>query len=98
MKTGTHPGESRERVYRAILDSYAATGLPPTIRELGDLVGLKSTATVHWHLQTLATEGRIVLGERGSNRSITLPPGEHGTCRACGGTGLTRAAVEESTR
>ncbi len=98
MKTGTHPGESRERVCAAIYDSYAATGLPPTIRELDDLVGLKSPSTVHWHLQTLAAEGRIVLGERGANRSITLPPGEHGSCRACGGTGRARAAVEEFAR
>ena len=48
---------------REILDLIAATvserGYPPTVREIGDAVGLSSPSSVHSHLSTLASEGFI---------------------------------------
>jgi repressor LexA len=48
---------------RGILDLISSTvaerGYPPTVREIGDAVGLSSPSTVHSHLSTLAAEGFI---------------------------------------
>lgn len=48
---------------REILDLISATvaqrGYPPSVREIGDAVGLSSPSTVHSHLSTLAAEGFI---------------------------------------
>ena len=46
---------------REILDlirtTVAERGYPPSVREIGDEVGLSSPSTVHSHLTTLANEG-----------------------------------------
>lgn len=48
---------------REILDLISSTvadrGYPPSVREIGDAVGLSSPSTVHSHLSTLAAEGFI---------------------------------------
>jgi repressor LexA len=48
---------------REILDlirtTVAQRGYPPSVREIGDEVGLRSPSTVHSHLTTLANEGFI---------------------------------------
>ena len=48
---------------REILDLIRSTvaerGYPPSVREIGDVVGLRSPSTVHSHLSTLAAEGYI---------------------------------------
>jgi repressor LexA len=48
---------------REILDTIRTTvakrGYPPSVREIGDEVGLSSPSTVHSHLTTLANEGFI---------------------------------------
>lgn len=49
----------REKVYIAIVNYQQEHGYSPTIRELCDLVGLKSTSTVHVHVQKLIQEGRL---------------------------------------
>lgn len=46
-------------------------GWAPSIREIGDAVGLKSTSSVHWHLRGLARSGLIVRAE-GVSRAIRL--------------------------
>ena len=50
-------------------------GYPPSVREIGDAVGLKSPSTVHFHLKHLEELGVIVKGS-GKGRAITLaePP------------------------
>lgn len=48
-----------------ILSFIETTDHSPTIREIAQAVGLKSTATVHTHLEKLEAEGRIRrLGEQ----------------------------------
>ena len=48
---------------RAILDyiekQARVNGYPPSVREIGKAVGLKSTATVHGYLTALADKGYI---------------------------------------
>ncbi len=48
---------------KQILDFIIATtkerGYPPTVREIGDAVGLKSSSTVHFHLNVLQKTGLI---------------------------------------
>lgn len=52
------------------ISSYAAEhGYPPSVREIGSSVGLKSPSTVHMHLQTLEQKGFI---KRTANKSRTI--------------------------
>jgi repressor LexA len=51
---------SRQRqVLDAIRDQVFRKGYPPSVREIGDAVGLASSSTVHAHLETLEREGFI---------------------------------------
>ena len=47
-------------------------GYPPAVREICAAVGLKSTATVSYHLNELKRQGRIQ-GDSNKRRAITLP-------------------------
>lgn len=47
---------------------------PPTVREIGDGVGLKSTSTVQKHLTIMLDEGMIESdGKISSSRAIRVP-------------------------
>lgn len=57
----------------AFLKAFAAeNGYPPTVREIMRAVGLKSTASVHYHLSELDRLGEISV-ESYKNRAISLP-------------------------
>ncbi|HHW18083.1 MAG TPA: transcriptional repressor LexA [Firmicutes bacterium] len=47
------------KVLEVIKESIRETGYPPSVRELGEKLGLKSTATVHNHLRTLERKGYL---------------------------------------
>ncbi len=47
----------QSKVLDAIRDSIRDSGYPPSVRELGSKLGLKSTATVHTHLRNLERKG-----------------------------------------
>ncbi|MBE3520331.1 MAG: transcriptional repressor LexA [Firmicutes bacterium] len=49
----------QEKALRIIQSSIQQRGYPPSVRELCDLLGLKSTATVHTYLRTLERKGYI---------------------------------------
>ncbi|PPA70078.1 LexA repressor [Jeotgalibacillus proteolyticus] len=51
--------KSQAKVLKAIRSFIQANKYPPTIREIGDLVNLKSTSTVHLHFQNLKEKGYI---------------------------------------
>lgn len=62
IKGVAHPAgtASRERIL-AFMASYTdAHGMPPTIREMCNAVGLSSPSSVKAHLDFLAREGRVV--------------------------------------
>lgn len=66
--------ERRARVLEAIRQYYAAHGYPPTIREIGRMVGLRSTSTVHTHVRALLDLGYLRTG--GPSTPRTLIPTE----------------------
>ena len=49
----------QEEIYNVIKDSILNKGYPPSVREIGELVGLKSTSSVHAHLNSLEKKGYI---------------------------------------
>lgn len=65
---------SRDRVLAAVQEFIAEHGYPPTMREIGDVVGMVPSSVSH-HLQALEVTGRIKRRE-GIARGITIvPPG-----------------------
>ena len=62
----------QQQIYDYILSFTSQHGYPPSVREIGAAVGLKSPSTVHFHLKGLEEAGMIVKAE-GKTRAITLP-------------------------
>lgn len=62
----------REEVYAFLSDFTAKNGYSPTVREICAAVGLKSTASVYRHLESLRDEGLISMDES-KKRAISLP-------------------------
>ena len=42
----------QERIYEYIAQFVEDNGYPPSVREIGEAMGLKSPSTVHFHLKT----------------------------------------------
>ena len=65
----------QKKIYDYIADCIQRQGYPPSVREIGEAVGLKSPSTVHFHLKHLMEAGYIEKGA-GKGRAITLthPP------------------------
>ena len=59
-------------IYDFILQYTRTQGYPPSVREIGAAVHLKSPSTVHFHMKKLEAEGYIQKAD-GKTRSITLP-------------------------
>ena len=62
----------QQQIYDYILSFTASHGYPPSVREIGAAVGLKSPSTVHFHMKGLEEAGVIVKAE-GKTRAISLP-------------------------
>ncbi len=63
--------EMQQRIYQFILESIRENGYAPSVREIGDAVGLKSPSTVHFHLKNLAELGLI---EKGAFKGRAIVP------------------------
>ena len=61
----------QQRIYDYIAGCIRDQGYPPSVREIGEAVGLKSPSTVHFHLKRLEEAGVIEKGA-GKGRAITL--------------------------
>ena len=61
----------QQRIYEYIANCIREQGYPPSVREIGEAVGLKSPSTVHFHLKHLEEAGVIEKGA-GKGRAITL--------------------------
>lgn len=57
--------------YNAIVHFKLQHGYPPTLREIGDLIGVKSTSTVSHRLGVLRARGFITF-DTGKARTIRL--------------------------
>ena len=49
----------QQRIYDFIADAIRNQGYPPSVREIGEAVGLKSPSTVHFHVKHLEELGYI---------------------------------------
>ena len=61
----------QQQIYDYIIAFQADHGYPPSVREIGEAVGLKSPSTVHFHLKGLEEKGLITKAE-GKTRAITV--------------------------
>ena len=61
----------QQKIYDYIARTLAEQGYPPSVREIGTAVGLKSPSTVHFHLKHMEELGVIKKSGR-KGRTITL--------------------------
>lgn len=61
----------QQQIYEFIQTFSEQYGYPPSVREIGDHLGLKSPSTVHFHLKGLRSAG-IISQTEGKTRSITV--------------------------
>ena len=52
-------GDNQQRILDFIKSEIQQKGYPPSVREIANAVGLKSTSTVHGHLQRLEKRGLL---------------------------------------
>lgn len=52
-------GDTQERILAYIQEEIQVRGYAPSVREIGEAVGLKSTSTVHGHLMRLKKKGLL---------------------------------------
>ncbi len=66
----------QQQIYDYILSFSDTHGYPPSVREIAEAVGLKSPATVHFHLKGLREAGVITQAE-GKTRAISIIDASH---------------------
>jgi hypothetical protein len=62
----------QRKIIKAIRESLAERGYPPTLREIADAAGLSSLGSVHHQLRSLEAKGVLILGGSYQPRAITL--------------------------
>lgn len=62
----------QQQIYDYIVEHISQRGFPPSVREIGEAVGLRSPSTVHAHLKSLEKAGLIEKGQARQRRAITL--------------------------
>jgi repressor LexA len=67
--------ERQQEIYEFIRMVLSARGIPPSMREIGEQFGIRSTNGVEGHLAALERHGMIVR-DRGKSRSISLHAGD----------------------
>ena len=66
--------DKAERILEYVNTFVQEYGYAPSIREIGAAVGLKSTASVSYHIQALQEKGLLLSpGEKGRKRAIVTP-------------------------
>ena len=61
----------QQKIYDYIAQAIQDQGYPPSVREIGEAVGLKSPSTVHFHLKHMEELGVLTKGA-GKGRALTL--------------------------
>ena len=80
-RTSTKP----EEILKFVNEFVQENGYSPSVREIGEAVGLRSTASVSYHLQALQAKGFLGGAQACSGRRRTPRPdtgGRGGNCRA----------------
>lgn len=68
-----------EKILAFVNDFVQENGYAPSIREIGQAVGLRSTASVSYHLENLREQGLLrAAGGKGAKRAVVtmVPPGQ----------------------
>ncbi len=69
-----HGKQTREAIYKSIVSYICEHSYPPTNREIGQMVGLKSTSSVYTQLLTMRETGMIESDKGfGVPRAIRVP-------------------------
>lgn len=63
----------QQKIYDYIAETTRQQGYPPSVREIGEAVGLRSPSTVHFHLKHMEELGVLNKGA-GKGRALTLAP------------------------
>lgn len=63
----------QQKIYDYIAACIQRQGYPPSVREIGEAVGLRSPSTVHFHLKHMEELGVLTKGA-GKGRALTLAP------------------------
>jgi len=63
--------DKQKRIYEYLKSFAEEKGYPPSVREIGEAVGLSSTSTVHGYLTRLEKRG-LIRRNGGKNRAIEL--------------------------
>lgn len=71
MKKEKKLTEKQQRILDYIASFIAERGYPPSVREIGDAMGLRSPSTVHAHLKALRAAGYLERTER-KTRALSL--------------------------
>ncbi len=71
MKNTADLPQRQQEVMDFLRRSLRERGYVPSIRELGEALGLRSTSTIHYHLTGLAERG-LIRWDKGKNRAIQL--------------------------
>ena len=61
----------QQKIYDYIAETTRQQGYPPSVREIGEAVGLRSPSTVHFHLKHMEELGVLTKGA-GKGRALTL--------------------------
>ena len=67
----------QQKIYEYIAACIREQGYPPSVREIGEAVGLRSPSTVHFHLKQLEEAGVIEkgAGKGRGHHAADGPPG-----------------------
>src|SRR5258708_30903256 len=71
--------ERQEKILSFIKKSIVDQGYPPTIREIGEFFGIRSTNGVNDHLKALERKGYLLRGELKSRALSVIDGGKSGT-------------------
>lgn len=74
INTLEHGEKVRQQILEYIISYISEHGYPPTVREIGEGVGLKSTSSVRSHLLRMLNEGILETdADPGTPRAIRVP-------------------------
>ena len=76
----------QEEILQYIDQFVTENGYPPSVREIGAAVGLRSTASVSYHLNHLQAKG-LVTYEAGKKRALSVPNAKTGQIPVFAGKG-----------
>lgn len=71
--TKEHGKQVREEIQKTIIEYVEKYGYPTTVREIGELAGLKSTSSVKRHLGRMIADGILETSHKSSQRAIWVP-------------------------